>query len=238
MNKLALLALAIASILLAGCAAPSTPDPKIAYIYDSVDSGTTADVTAILGGYDVTMIDHTAVTVTAGMLAGYDLVIVADQENPWDYTTALSNAIINAGKPVIAMGYAGPYFYNNQNVVTINLKSVGSGGGFTLTKTDATDAIWSTPHTIADASAVTTAFTGWTSAAGTVFFGVTLANWPTNYTATTHALSVAKHTSGSDYHIIAREADKYMLWGIVGSIDDLSQAGKDLFANAVYAMLH
>jgi hypothetical protein len=238
-NKFALIALAFFTFLVVGCPTPGTPSAKIAYIYDSVDSRPFTTASTVLSGYDVTMIDHSTVTVTPGMLAGYDLIIVADQENPWEYNSALANPIILAWKPVIAMGYAGPYFYAAQdNVSTQGLYSVGSGASFTLGKTDATNSIWSTPHTIANAAAVTTTFTGWATAAGTTFSGVTLANWPASYSTSTHALSIGSYVSGTAFHIIARESDKYILWGIYGSIDDLSQTGKDLFANAVYSLLN
>ncbi len=204
---------------------------KIAYIYDSVDSPACATITSLLSDYSLTQIPHNTVGITTASLSSYALIIIADQANPWDYNDQnLTNTIINAGKPTFAMGEAGSYFYLNQSVLFLpGLKVCGSGGGLTqVTPVDPSNPIWTTPNIISG-NPVTVFGTGHS------YYAVTNTNWPSGFT--TNGISIG--TSGNaSWHILARESDKYFLWGLCGSIDDLNATGKNLFVNAVHYMLN
>lgn len=203
---------------------------KIAYIYDSVDSPACATITSLLSDYSLTQIPHNAVEITTASLSSYALIIIAYQANSWDYNQNLANTIINAGNPIIAMGETGSYFYLNQNVLSLpGLAMCGSGDGLTqVTPVDSSNPIWTTPNTITGNPVTVFGI-------GQSYFAVTKPNWPDGFT--TNGISIGTNGNAS-WHILARESDKYFLWGLCGSIDDLNATGKNLFVNAVHYMLN
>jgi hypothetical protein len=233
----------LALVLIAGCsgAGGGTPDPEgpaartVAYVYSGTNSGTFTSSASVLSGYALTMIDRDTTTITSALLSGYDLVVAADEPNAVDYmSSTLSNAFINSGKPVIGMGMTGSYLFLSQTVAaTTGLKNCGGMVAVpALVRTDATCPIWSTPNSIT--GSVTSAFVPLDGQ--NAVYMVSLAGWPGSFA--TNGLSIATVNGFPAWHVLAREQTNYLLWGICGSVDELNQAGKDLFANAVHYMLN
>lgn len=133
-------------------------------------------------------------TITTPSLSSYELIIIADQANYWEYDQSLANTIINSWKPIIATGMSADYFCMNQDFVTLpGLSTCGSGTGLTqITVVDSGNPIWTTPNSVG-ISPVTVL------SAGHGYYAVTKTNWPSSFA--TNGISIATPIGSPTWHI-------------------------------------
>ena len=211
-----------------------SPTPQIACIYDTDSTAPDSFKTLLdANGYSTTMIAKSDILTTN--FSSYALIIIADETTPSNWNPSLATAVDNSGKPIIAVGGTGSYFYNyipNYSTVVPGLSSCGTYYNKTdVTPVNAANPIWSTPYLVASNTDPLTIY----NSSQTVC-AITKTGWPGS--DTTNGVSIAAITSGFTWHFLARESSRYFLWGYYGPPSAMNATGQQLFVNAVYYMLH
>ncbi len=158
-------------------------------------------------------------------LAAYSVILVSDDAQA---ITALANTtlatnIFNSNKPVIGIGKAGSYFFDEVGVTSIGYINSGTTSGTEVTALNTADTLWTSPNTISPTTAA-------------VLYSSASSYYSPYYTGTPAAGTVleAFDPGSANYYPIANfftGTTTYFVWGYQTDPSGMTATGKSLFIN-------
>ncbi len=200
------------------------PLARVAYIY-ATDTGSRDAFAAYLQGRG-----YQADLVVLGNVATYDFtpdqaIIVGDDTgslSSWG-TQAAVDQIKRTNKPVLGVGEGGYAFFGRLAL------AIGWGNGWHAGPqtgaivVDAASSIWSTPNAVP----ATTGGTVGLYTTGSPFVAIF------NPTPVAGVTRIARQTDDASHYPLISQGGCYLLWGFSNSPATMTQAGRDLFENAL-----
>ena len=191
---------------------------QIAFVYDS-DSATAQAFRTMLNGQGF----HTFLLPLSGVsgadFSGCDVILLGSDTGAWT-TGAARNAVLNAHLPVGAIGDGGLNFLSEADLLTG--LTTGSGSGVTVVATSRGRDAYTFPNVIA--LAIDDSVQIYTSASSTKFLDLA--------TPLPDGVEIGQ-LSGTTHYPIVQLQGEYLLWGFSAGPSGMTQAGQELFANAL-----
>ena len=196
-----------------------------AFVYAG-NSAAALDFKKFLSSYGITVNLITNSSAASQNYSTYNLIIIGNDtayEGQTDWINWTAASLINAsGKPILGLGVGGSYFFNDvaQNIGW-GMGWVGFDNGTRVV--NATSAIFTHPTSITiPADGIIQLYNSNTIdvdiGVPSPIAGVTL---------------LGSQVTNSSYYPLIMEGTRYFLWGFGGSPSNMTQTGKNLFANVV-----
>ena len=204
-----------------------TPVTTVLVIHDALDASEAEALAGFLGdlGYSVSRLQD--LDIDAGGVAGYDIIVLTGQTT-WDNLTK-ANLVMNTGARIFGFFWGGARFYD---VFNLALGFYGLYGGTTFDSetdarvVDASDTIWNVPNPIdIPASGLVTIFS---SALNQSCHAANLTPMPADVQPFAYV-----PTEYGAYVSVGLEKSLYFYWGYDTAIENLTDAGRSLLANAM-----
>jgi len=195
---------------------------KVAYLY-SEDSETGAAFVEMLLAHDWTTSRYTILK-RLPSLAKFDLIIIGYDTGNWTASAEALEAILESGKPVIAVGHGGVKFLDQVYKPDLNIGFLPSGGGSANSgwAQDTGLGVWyfDQPITIPKGAPMVIQKSG--------------GNYEV-YNPPSSVTKIVRDPTLASYWPIAQE-DRFMQWGFGGGPSVMSATGQQLFVNCLYYM--
>jgi len=196
--------------------------PRVLYIYDN-DVEAAESFRSLLTGYGcaTTLLELGEVATAA--LDSCDIIIAGNDTGSisrWGDAESVA-AIEGSGQPVVGLGEGG-YALFGQLGLSIGWPNGGHGSRDSISVIDPSSSLFSVPYQIdVPEDGALQLYTA------TLHVGLYL--WPMPETVT----ALGGEGGNPGYYPLALEHDRYLFWGFVESVENMTEAGKHLFVNAV-----
>jgi hypothetical protein len=206
---------------------------RVAYVYDS-----NADLAAVFesllesSSYEADLvtldqIETTDFSVYAVILIGHDSDL--DHSTPWG-TSSQRNRIVEAAKPIVAIGRGGTLFLDDAYDSEIGWGDCWIGDYSSVVMVDSASSVWNTPNDIDTSTGTVQAYVSDCSSSNAAYIDPIPAN----------IVCVGRQVGDLTHYLIAKEDASKCLWGFSGldisGVVDMTAEGEALFLNLVYEM--
>ncbi len=199
---------------------------QVAYVWDT-DSATMNDYRILLEGNGLTVVPVRLADVTSTDLSPFHLILVGPdtgQEAIWGDAARVTH-IASSGKPVLGLGDGG-HAYFGKLALAIGYANGADRTDADVLAVDSTHDIWRMPYDIAMGGAGTLAAVY--SGTGSDGVAMNLDQIPADVEV------LAQRPSEAGFYWLAREKNRFLLWGFNEGPVGMTTEGKELFVNTAY----